>query len=561
MPMNALSPHDPCQEVICKFSSQTGKTEIILNFLGYIIDQDPGPTLAIQPNTKPMGEAFSKDRIAPMLRDTPVITDKVSAAKGRDSANTIGHKSFAGGHLTIGGANSPAGLASRPIRYLAFDEIDRYDVTKEGDAIALAQKRDKTFHNRKRLKTSSPTYSGVGIDAEYQSADQQFEWHLICPDCGDSQMPALRHFVWEKDWPETAVYTCEHCGTAHDFKQESRIKASGLWVETKNTGWLRKAFWMNQWASPFANWGETILEFLAAKDDPTKLQTVVNTAFAETWSESGEGIAADDLFDRREEYKELPGSVLVLVAGIDVQDDRLEAEIIGYGEGEESWGIAYKTIWGDPGLSETWERLDALLLAKYKHEQGHSLSIAATGIDSGGHFTKEVYDFCKTRFHRRVFCLKGVSGWGRPIVSAPSEKKYGRNPRPVKLFLVGVDEAKRVVHGRLKIEQPGPGYCHFPQTYTEEYFSMLGAEEIRIKYVKGVQRPYWHQTRARNESLDIRAYGLAVLNLLDPAWELLKLKTVQPEETEKEIEKTEKPVIRRVKAKAKKRGGYVQRWR
>ena len=253
----------------------------------------------------------------------------------------------------------------------------------------------------------------------------------------------------------------------------------------------------------------------------------------------------------------MPDDVLVLVAGVDVQDDRLEAEIIGYGENEESWGVDYKVIWGDPGQPDTWERLDALLLKQYKHTKGHMLPIAAAGIDSGGHFTKEVYDFCKTRFHRRVFALKGMPGWGRPIVSAPSPKKYGRNPRPVKLFMVGVDEAKRIVHGRLKIEEPGAGYCHFPKTYTEEYFNMLGAEEIRIRYVKGVQKPYWHQTRARNESLDIRAYSLAVLNLLDPAWELLKAKHEQTEDVVHEEEKTPTP---RPSRRPQRRTNYVKGW-
>lgn len=544
-PMDALSPLDPCQHVVCKFSSQTGKTEIILNFIGYTVEHDPAPMMVIQPNTTPMGEAFSKDRVAPMVRDTPSLFGKIADAKSRSSGNTLLHKKFSGGHLTIGGANSPAGLASRPIRKIAFDEIDRYEVTKEGDAVALATKRTQTFFNRKILKVSSPTYHDTGIDAAYQICEQQHELHLICPSCDASQMPFLRHFVWPKDEPENAQYVCEHCGVAHSFDLEDKIKTSAHWVQIKNDGDHSKGYWMNQFASPFARWGETIREFVEASKDPTKLQTVVNTAFAECWEESGEKISDDELMNRREDYVTLPEGVLVLVAAVDTQDDRLEVEVAGYGVGNESWGVEYKVFYGDPSGEEVWARLDKYLQGTYEHDSGHKLHIAATCIDSGGHHTTSVYDFCKGKETRRIFAIKGGSGWGRPVVSAPRPARYGRNPRPVKLFIVGVDEAKRIVHARLRIEEAGVGYCHFPKTYDERFFSQLSAEEIRTKFVKGARKKYWHQTKARNEALDLRAYQLAALTILDPDYELLAARmNAEPEEATAPKTKT-KPAGRR----------------
>lgn len=521
--------------------------------------------MVIQPNVSPMGEAFSKDRIAPMVRDTPALRGKIADPKARTSGNTQLHKTFPGGHITIGGANSPAGLASRPIRFLAFDEIDRYEVTKEGHAVNLATKRTRTFHNRKILKVSSPTYENIGIDAEYSTADQCFEWHLVCPDCHGTQMPALRHFVWEKGKPDTAVYTCEHCGTAHDFDNEGRIKATGLWVQTKDIGHAKKAYWMNQWASPFARWGETIAEFLEAEKDPTKLQTVVNTAFAECWSkDQGDTVDADELYNRREDYQGIPTGVLAVVAGVDVQDDRVEVELIGYGKNFESWGLGYRVIWGDPGDAKLWQDLDDYLLTERQRNDGVPLPVAATCVDSGGHHTKDVYDYCRRRFHRRVFAIKGMAGWGRPVVSAPTQKKYGRGGN-VRLFIVGVDEAKRIVHAHLEAED-GAGFCHYNQDYGHEYFDMLSAEELRTKYNKGAQVQYWHQTRARNESFDIRVYGYAAVVLLDPAWNKLEERyaaegAAKNEAVDAEAETEEdKPTTRRPRRRVQRGGGYVNRW-
>lgn len=539
-PMEAMSPGDPCETVVLKWSAQSAKSEVLLNCIGFYASNDPGPIMAIQPNMKPMGESFSKDRVSPMFRDTPSLSNMFKDTGRRESNNTISHKVFPGGHLTIAGANSPSSLASRPIRILLMDEVDRFEATKEGDAQKLAEKRTRTFHNRKILKVSTPTYENFGIDAEYDVCQQQWQWHLACLHCGEYQFPIFKFFQFDKENPEATTYSCGHCGAIHTHEDEFKVKATGKWVCLRDSGDKSKGFHFNQWASPFARWSETVTEFLNAKDDPQKLQTVINTAFAETWSEQGDSVDPDSLMGRRENYDVAPADVLLLVAGVDVQDDRLEMEVVGYGEGEESWGIEYNTIWGDPGRPDVWRDLDAALQRDFKTEDGRRLNIAAACVDSGGHHTSAVYDFCSKRAGRRVFAIKGMAGEGKPIVSASNTKRYGRTGGNVRLFTVGVDTVKRIVMSRLNIDD-GPGSCHFPTRYDEEYFAQLTAEEIRTKYIKGVPTQFWYQTRKRNEALDIRVYALAALKLLNPVWTALKDVRDNPVEKPKQKPKQSRP--------------------
>lgn len=518
--MDALSPSDPCQEVTLKASSQTGKTEVILNFIAYIIDQDPGPILAIQPNQKPMGEAFSKDRITPMVRDTPQLRNKIAVAKGRDAANTLFHKTFPGGHLTIGGANSPAGLASRPIRYLLCDELDRWEITKEGHALPLAVKRTRTFYNRKILKVSSPTYDDEGIDAEYKNSEQQFELHMTCPDCGESQFPQFKHFQFDKTNLNDARYVCEHCGVAHSFEHEDRIKLSSHWVKVKDEGDFSKGFWMNQWASPFAAWMETIKEFLNAKDDPEKLRVVVNTAFAEGWKEIGEEANLDSLLTRREEYAlEVPDGVEVLTLGADVQADRIEAEIVGWNRAEESWSIDYQVMYGDPTQDDVWHQMAALLQEHYQGTKGR-FQVSAACIDSG-FLPKRVYEFVLSLGRPNVWATKGVAGQTRPIIEPRTKRNMRlRNKKGAKPELIGVDEAKSIFYRRINgVTEPGPGFCHFPAHYDQEYFEQLTAEKVVTRMKSGWPVREWRKMRQRNEALDCRVGAYAALKLLNPkAW-------------------------------------------
>lgn len=535
--MDCLSSLDPCERVVGMLSSQIGKTEILLNLVGYTIDEDPGPVLIVQPNVSPMGEAFSKDRLAPMLRDCPTLRDKVGDQKARDSGQTITHKQFPGGHATIAGANSPAGLASRPIRILAADEIDRFEKTKEGDALKLARKRLQTYRAVGRAKecdVSSPTFPGVGIHAEYTACDEQHELHLRCPDCQKTQRPQLRHFVWPSGKPQDVAYVCEHCGVAHDVRQEARIKATAEWVTVKTCAPEdRRAvgFWANQWASPFARWADTVREFIEAGKDKAKLQVVANTAFAEVWEDEAEKADGDALLARREPYSAsaLPDEILLLTAGVDVQDDRLECEIVGWraasrDEPPESWGVEYRVLPGDPAQPQVWADLDLLLLDTWRTESRRELRIQAACVDSGGHHTQQVYEWCRVRRGRRVRAIKGSSG-KRPIwPKEASDGQVGKRTVRKAVYVIGVDAAKDAIYSRLRIAEPGPGFSHWPVSdcYDAGYFAGLTCERVRTRMVKGFEVREWHKpSGARNEPLDCRGYALAALCSLTINWQAL----------------------------------------
>lgn len=521
-PMDALSPSDPCQEVVMMFPSQDGKTEILNNFVGYIIDRDPGPALIIQPNVKPMAEAWSKDRLAPMLRDTPSLKGKVADAKSRNSGNTVGHKTFPGGHISIAGANSPAGLASRPIRYLLLDELDRYPLSAgtEGSPIKLAEKRTRRFWNRKIVKVSSPTFEDIGIHAEYGRSDKG-QWQLECPDCNSLQFPKLKHLKWDKlpnGTPSKIRYICGHCGVEHTEDNEHLIKYSGQWVITDPGPGRPKGFWKNQISSLFISWRETIVEWLASQSDTENRQTFINTALAEPYITAGEKIDAIELYHRRERYiSQVPVGVQVLTAWFDVQKDRIEGEVMGWGFGEESWAIEYIRIYGDPLKEQVWASLAEIIKSEYLGEGGQPFQIAKVGVDCG-YLTDEVYKFSLAQGRTWVIPTKGHQERARPIQTfprSPDQKSH------VYRTMVGTDTAKEIVYNRfeqtINSDVPnGPGQCHFPmrEGFDEAYFHQATAEEKMKKYRHGVAYYEWDAKKRRNEVLDTKVGNLAMIRLL-----------------------------------------------
>lgn len=520
-PMDALSPADSCHEVVLMFPSQDGKTEVINNFIGYIIDRDPGPALVIQPNVKPMAEAWSKDRLAPMLRDTPCLKDKVADARSRDSGNTVGHKTFPGGHVTIAGGNSPAGLASRPIRYLLLDEIDRYPLSAgtEGSPIKLSEKRTRRFWNRKILKVSSPTFEDVGIHAEYSRTDKR-QWQLKCFDCGKRQFPRLKHLSWEKDEhgaPDNIKYVCEHCGVEHAERQEYLIKGTGKWICTA-PGKKVRGFWKNQISSMFITWRETIAEWLASQSDTENRQTFINTALAEPYIVQGESIDSVQLYNRREHFPApVADGVQVLTAWFDVQKDRIEGEIMGWGFGEESWPVEYIRLIGDPLKEQVWNSLAEIIKGEYLNDAGVPFQIRKVGVDCG-YRTDEVYKFSRAMGRTWVIPTKGHKERGRPVQEFP--RKPDQRSRVYRV-MVGTDTAKEIIYNRfestLQAEIPGgPGYCHFPirEGFDETYFEQATAEEKIKKYRHGVAYYEWDAKKRRNEVLDAKVGNLAMVRML-----------------------------------------------
>jgi phage terminase large subunit GpA-like protein len=510
--MDAVS--DPnIETVVLMTGAQIGKTELINNVVGFHIHQDPAPMLVVQP-TLEMAQTWSKDRLAPAIRDTPVLSAKIKDPRSRDSGNTTLHKVFAGGHVTACGANSPSSLASRPCRLILCDEVDRYPASAgtEGDPVSLAKKRSTTFWNRKIILVSTPTEKGHSrIEDAYGESDQR-KFFVCCPDCGEEQVLRWANVRWDEGKPHTAAYTCQECGTLWSDPQRFRAIRYGKWKATAEGDGKTAGFHLSGLYSPWTPLEEAVRDFLASKRDPMRLKTWVNTFLGETWEDQGEQVDEHDLMERGEDWGgELPDEVLLLTAGIDVQDDRLEIEIVGWGRGEESWSIDYQTIYGDPSTADLWMQLDNLLQQKFVHPIHGEMVLRAACIDSGGHYTQQVYNYCRVRAGRRIFAIKGIGGEGKPIVGRPSKNNIGK----INLFPVGVDTAKELIYSRLKIQTEGEGYCHFPKGRSTEYFLMLTAEKKVTKYFKGRPRREWTKIRTRNEALDCRVYATAALGLLN----------------------------------------------
>lgn len=512
--MDAVNDDDVKVIAVIK-SAQVGWTEIVNNVVGYFIDQAPAPMLVVMP-TLEMGEAWSKDRLAPMLRDTPNLHGKVKDPRARDSGNTLLHKQFSGGHITIAGANSPASLASRPIRVVLCDEVDRFPPSagSEGDPVSLAFKRTTTFWNRKRLLGSTPTIKGLSrIDAEWETSDKR-RFHVKCPDCDHQQHLVWAQVQWPDGKPESANYICVECGSIWDDVARWGTISKGEWIATAPFNGTA-GFHLNEIYSPWVKMGDMARSFVTAKRSPETLKTWVNTSLGETWEEDAEKVDGHALLARTQDWPDCPDDVLVVTCGVDVQNDRFEIERVGWAEDEESWSLDHKVIYGDPAAPEIWADLDAYLHRATFRADGTELPVHAACIDSGGHHTQAVYRFTKDRVRRRIHAIKGVGGPGRPVWPRYASKV---SKGKINLFLVGVDAAKDAVYARLKIRDAGPGYCHFPKR-EPKYFEQLTAEVVQTKYVKGFPtRVYILPSGVRNEALDCRVYAYAALQSLNVRW-------------------------------------------
>lgn len=521
--MDAITDID-IRKVVVKSAAQVGKTDaMILNPIGYYIHYEPSPIMVLQPTIQ-MAETFSKDRLAPMIRDTSVISDKINN-KTRNSGNTILQKIFPGGHVTMVGANSPSSLASRPIRILLADEIDRYPVTagNEGDPLLLASKRLTTFWNKKEVNVSTPTIKGISrIEVEYENSSKG-EWNVPCPACGELQPLKWSNIIFDKSDLSEIRYICDKCGT---ISYEAEWKANyinGCFVHEKPENPV-KGFHLNTLASTLATWKDVVEKFIVANEEKKKgnielLKVWTNTELGETWEEDGEQVENDILFNRREEYNcEVPENVLYLTAGVDTQDDRFEIEVVGWGEEYESWGIQYSVIYGDLKQEQVWNELDIFLSQTFVRADGALMKIICTCVDSGGHFTNQVYKFCKARFNRRVFAIKGSNNSAAAYIQKPTKN----NREQAYLFTLGVDTGKSLLLQRLKVEKYGPGYCHFPSEetkgYNKAYFVSLTSEKQVLRYKKGRPVFVWvlkdKGTHKRNEALDCRNYATAAIEII-----------------------------------------------
>lgn len=517
-PIDALSAQHPARRVVIMAGAQLGKTEGGLNWIGYVIQSAPGPMMMVQPAIDD-AEAVSKERIAPMLALTPVLAELVSENRSRQGDNTILVKKFRGGMLAIAGANSARSLRGRPIRYLYVDEIDAYptDVDGEGDPVALAEKRMTTFTRRKVLLTSTPKIKGFSrIEAEFNASDQR-RYFVPCPHCGHRDWIRWQSIVYHDNDPSTAALLCGACGVLIEERFKTQMLAAGEWRPTAESREGTLGYHLSGLYSPLGwlSWREVVAEFLAAKQDPSKLKVWVNTRLAEPWEERAEAVDPASLLERARRTPswpaDVPAGVGVLVASVDVQADRLEWKVKGFGAGEESWLIATGQIAGDPERDAVWHELDATVLQQaWTHESGQVMRVDCTAIDS--RFKSDaVYKFCRARAARRVFAVMGDKSVGRPLVGRPT----ANNKYRARLYMLCVDTGKETVYSRLRIQAPGPGFVHLPNWVDEEYIAQLTAEKAVRRFIRGrgsVRE--WVATRDRNEALDLEVYALAALKIL-----------------------------------------------
>lgn len=559
-PMEAFT--DPkIHEIAMVAASQVGKSELELNIIGYIIDQDPGSILFVQP-TLDDARKFSRLRIAPMIRDSKVLREKVSDVKSKDSGNTILQKSFPGGMLTITGSNSASALASIPARYIIGDERDRWAISAgtEGDPWELAKARQTTFYNAKAVEVSTPTIKGFSnIETAYYKGTQE-RWCHKCPECGEygeiifdrihykhtvKKIRGKKTFTIEKP----ITWACPHCGCA--VPEEIMRKQPAKWIADNPDAYKKgiRSFWLNAFSSPWTPWEKIVLEFLQARDDPQKLKVVYNTKLGELWEDRGDTVDEDTMLARREDYGtnadgspvELPDGVLVLTCGVDTQDNRLEYEVVGHGYYGETWGIKKGIIMGKPDSDEVWQQLDDVIDHVYHFKDSQrGLRISVTFIDSGGHYTQEVYIRCRERKNKRVFAIKGKSGDGIPYTRPPTKVAVKNNKKiTCWLYTLGVDAGKEIIMSNVKVQEPGAKYCHFPRGesygYDSYYFNGLLSEKLELTQTRQGKRWAWVKIpgHERNEALDCRNYAIAGFRSLDKDMEAVerRLKNL-PEKTQ-----------------------------
>ncbi len=528
--MNAFS--DPTIEQITAMkSARVGWTKIINAAIGYYMHYDPCPIMVVQPTIED-AQGYSKEEIAPMLRDTPVLRGLVAESKAKDSDNTIVAKQFPGGSLTMVGANSPRGFRRVSRRVVLFDEVDGYPPSAgaEGDQIKLGIRRTEYYWNRKIAAGSTPTVAGVSrIEKLFAESDQR-RFFVPCPHCGEMQFlkwggkDSKFGIKWPEDNPREAYYACEKNGCIIDHADKRAMIERGEWRPTAPGTGKHAGFhiWAAYSYSPNATWGDLAVEFLAAKDDPNALKTFVNTVLGECWEDEYSARAdAETLSARAEEYNRLtvPDGGLILTAAVDVQDNRLAYVVRAWGRDEESWLVDRGEIYGDPSdLSTTgpWSQVDSVLQQEYAHESGAKMKVNAAAVDTGGHFTHEAYMFVRARKARHVIAVKGSSQPGRPAIGKPTRQDVNYKNQTIKsgvdLWLIGTDTIKATIFGRLKREDAGAGCMHFPIGIEDEYYRQLTAEKQITRYTNGYAKRVWvKKQNARNEALDCEVYAYAAL--------------------------------------------------
>ena len=556
--MQCAGAYSPYERVVLWFATQLGKSEMLYNSVLQRIHTDPQDMMMVQPTLQD-AQDHSAQRFLPTVVQTPALDGLVALRKSRDESTSWRSRTIQGGFTVFfAGANSAASLASKPLGFAVADEVDKWpaDVDNEGPPLGLLEERMSNFARRKLIIASTCSIKGLSvIEAEYLASDRR-QYHVPCPHCDERQ---VLHWGAKTDWglkwlktetgaarPETAVYICRHCGgTIEEWRKDAMLR-DGLWIADAPGAGLgkRAGFWLNKLYSPLGwkAWSALVEEWEKAVEDArtgnsAPLKKFKNSSLAETWEEVGQGTDAKSLAARAEDYDlgAVPRAGLMLTMGVDVQPDRLEARVWAFGRGEESWLVARHIIYGDPNLDEgtegsPWTRLTEVRRTPVVHASGAQMLIEATGIDTGGHNTHAVYNYCRAHSHAHVLALKGESQYGRPVIGKPSQIDInwrGRTiARGVKLWKVGTDTAKHLLHGRMRITQVGPGYVHVPASLkaTDE-FEQMTAARLMPATVNGRAVMRWITPAGqREEAGDCMVYAyaaacwLGIQTYREPGW-------------------------------------------
>lgn len=513
-------------------SARVGYTLLVSAAVGYFIHQSPCSILLVQP-TVDDAKGFSKDTIAPMLRDVPVLAeivfdDEDGGPKGpKDSGNTILAKRFPGGVLQLIGANSGSGFRRVSRKVVIFDEVDAYPPSagNDGDPIKLGIKRAEYFWDRKIIAGSTPLVAGSSRIADLYEQGDKRKFFVPCPQCGHmaplvwSDQEAGHWIEFEPEHPEDAHAVCQLNGCAVEHSQKRDMVAGGEWrAEKPFAGHASFHISALYSYSPNASWGQIASEFLDAKRNPETLRVFVNTVLGETWQERGEAPEWKRLHERGEPYPvgTVPDGAKFMTAGIDVQKDRWVYEVVAWGEGKESWSVDAGVIPGITSNETEWAKLDVFLNQTYTTAAGHPMAVRMLAIDSG-YNTQSVYNWAR-RYVGRVIAIKG-SATAKTLIGSPTpvDVTFGgrRIARGCKVWPVGVDIAKSELYGWLRMPDPGPGWCHFPQ-HEEEYFKQLTAEQlVTHTNAHGFTTYEWQKLPGReNHWLDARVYARAAAAVL-----------------------------------------------
>ncbi|WP_339832761.1 phage terminase large subunit family protein [uncultured Parvibaculum sp.] len=530
--MDRLSPGDPTQRIVFMKAAQVGATEAGNNWIGFAIHQAPGPMLAVQPTVE-LAKRNSRQRIDPLIDESPELRERVKPARSRDAGNTMLSKEFAGGILIMTGANSAVGLRSTPARYIFLDEVDAYPASadEEGDPVTLAEARSLTFaHRRKVFLVSTPTIRGLSrIEREYEASDQR-RFFVPCPHCGHAQWLKFDRLRWQKGRPETAEYHCEGCDAAIAEHHKTAMLERGEWRPTATAADpTTVGYHLSALYSPIGwlSWERIVRAWDAAQGSDEAIKAFRNTILGETWVETGEAPDWQRLYDRRERWTSgtVPAGGLFLTAGADVQKDRIEVDVWAWGRGLESWLVDHVVIEGGPDRHDAWSELTGLLDKSWPHERGAHLRIARLAIDTG-YEAPAVYSWSRAQGFGQVSPVKGVEGFNRSSpVSGPTfvDATEGgkRLRRGARLWTVAVSTFKAETYRFLRLARPTeeemadgaafpPGSVHLPHWVENEWLKQFVAEQlVTVRTKRGFARLEWQKLRERNEALDCRVYARA----------------------------------------------------